>query len=356
MNKQISNWIASILALIALVITLIAVNSKAATEDIRENTFTAAEQIEVLTFQNGIAIDSFTSIAGTASDSSSTNDSINWRFNVTYDSTKYTRWLLKVLYANETEVIPVWHDPPPLVFAASATISLADKQEIGGLANDSVTAHHGPGAYDSSSLGAGEFSITFFTIDTSAATDDSLSGIPVFIANLTGSQVTDGITGDDGGITLKIDVGTWIVSAATNVTRWAFDDTVIVVTGLDTFGIQGYETAGPTPSGPTQGPIWGDVFAILGNVPQDSVIVELRFATTTNVTASGAGVIYGSVIGFDTTDATGRFSFDAPISVQLDDTTLYMVTGRYQKRQTFSIDSLFNPVGGVNITDSIAAR
>jgi len=340
--------------LITAVLALLFATANSATEDVRVTTLTPAEQIQVFTVVNGISVDSFVSIAGTASDSSTANDSTNWRFVVTYDSTKMTRWRMEILYANETEVVS---EPGPLVFpvaTASATITLADKQEIAGLANDSVTIHHGPGAYDGGA-GTGAFSVTFFAIDTSAAPEDSLSGIPVSVFNSTGAPVASGTTENDAAVTLNLDLGPWTVKAGSNIARWNFDDILINVTGLDTFSVSGYETTPPPPSGPTLATVFGDIFSILG-VPAPGVIVTIAFGTTVNVTSTGSGVTFGDIIAVDTTDIAGRFSFDVPKSVTLDDTTLYAVRGRFNKKQTFSIDSLFNPDGGVNITDSIAAR
>jgi hypothetical protein len=235
--------------------------------------------------------------------------------------------------------------------------------EIATAVNDTLGAYHGAASWLTGGIGTGPNDLTIFTIDTSQTPDDTLSSILTIVDNLTGTLEASGLTLSDGAFTAKLSLGSWLLSAGLNSSRWAFDDIPFTVTlPFDTVAILGYEVVVPSPTDPAKANVYGDVSDIMGN-PIPGIVVKIELERTMNVTSPAPGALFATA-AYDTTDATGRFSREIVRSTVYGTTpadsvrSLYHVTGTYNRRFTvFVIDSLYIPAtGNVDLTQAIRDR
>ena len=204
--------------------------------------------------------------------------------------------------------------------------------------------------------GSGPNTVFIYTVDSSAIPDDTLTGISIFVENLTGTPEASGITNSLGYTTVGLTFDSWRLKAGTNKTTYAFDDTVFTNSNNpDTFSIFGYLNVIPGPVDPSKGKIYGFAKTVLGD-PKDSVTVILSLEKTMNATSTSPGG-YVVALGVDTvlTDTLGYFEFEVPItSTYNDSTSLYMIQGFLNKLPQFVVGGIIVPdTGNVDITDEI---
>ncbi len=227
-------------------------------------------------------------------------------------------------------------------------------QEVAGYVEDTLSTEHGAGSWQGTGIGSGPNDLTIFAIDS--VTDDTLTGVGIYIRNETGTPEASGVTDTEGVATVKLAVGTWIIQAGENITQYAFDDTVYTVSvAFDTTAILGYPIVIPSPANPDLATVFGWLYDFMGT-PVQNVIVTMQLETSLNVTSTGSGFTIGQNIGYDTSDVTGYFSFPAIRSTIYDDSlkSLYHVVGKLGRYPRFTVDSIYVPAtGNVDITDEI---
>ena len=241
-----------------------------------------------------------------------------------------------------------------LSFQGSA--SLLTPEAIAAVVDSQLSENHGLGSWLTGGVGSSTNINTWYTIDTSASPDDTLSDISVAITNLVGSLSASGLTGNDGTFTSRLADGTWRAVAGLNTSQYFFDTASSVVSSVfDTFAILGYLQVIPPPANPDLGIVFGDVWDIFGNGIQ-GMVVSIQNVRSMNIGTS-LGATIGDSLQYDTTDATGRFSFEVLRSQNYPDTTKnrYKVIGKLTKRQVkFVVDTiLVPPTGNVDITTLI---
>lgn len=237
---------------------------------------------------------------------------------------------------------------------AASGLSLSD---IALIVDSILTANHGIGPWTTGGTGSGPNTVFIYTIDSSAIPDDTLTGISIFVNNLTGSPEASGITNSLGYTTVGLTFDSWLLKAGTNKTTYAFDDTTFTnVTNPDTFSIFGYLNVIASPADPLKSLLFGYVKDVLGNA-KSGVIVKLALETTMNVSStSPGGYTVGDGIAYDTTDVDGFFGFELPRSSTFADTlkSLYNIQGELNKIPQFVVPNINVPdIGNVDITDEI---
>jgi hypothetical protein len=207
----------------------------------------------------------------------------------------------------------------------------------------------------SASGGSGANLVRIYAIDTSG-TDDTLSSIAVTVQNATGSKLAILTTNDSGFAEFNLPSGTMKVLATLGAS-YVFPDTEYSVSGNDTFAILGYNTTVSSPSNPAKALVYGTVYDRTGGYASN-VIVEVK-AASRNLADTVSGVIISPLALYDTTDASGYFSFELIRTNQYADTTkgFYKIQGIYNRFKIFDIDSLYVPAtGNVDLTNTIATQ
>lgn len=216
------------------------------------------------------------------------------------------------------------------------------------------TWQHAPTIGGSGGGIAGPNELLVYAIDST--TGDTLSDIDLYVRNATATLIDNGISNSSGYVIFNLFADTWTIQAGTNSTIWNFDDiTAIVDTLFDTVSILGYPTVILPPADPSLAMVSGYV-RDPRNQPDSGVIVTIWVKSINQSTGS---ITLGDKQAVDTTDAAGFFDFNGGIirSTEYTDSTFYYVSGKFDKKTKFTVDSLWIPAtGNIDITDEINAR
>ena len=240
--------------------------------------------------------------------------------------------------------------------SGSATVSTADKEEIAGLVADTAAANpsyfYGPTA-----SGSGIRSILVLAIDTSG-TDDTIPGVRISVQNASGITLAGPkTTNNSGSASFSLDDG--VTTFLGNMgASYTFADSTITISGNDTVAVLGYNNVIASPSDSTvKATLYGYLYGPTGDADTNTVVRCWRLGD--NATISSIGVTVTPYTMWDTTDATGYWSFDVYRTGSFDDTTkgFYHIDGFKNRQKAFQFDSLYIPsTGNVDLTDSLANR
>ena len=201
------------------------------------------------------------------------------------------------------------------------------------------------------------FNLRMYAIDTSG-TDDSLSTIPISLANSSGVVRYFKQTNSAGFADFSVSSGTW--TPISTAFGYEFPAQSFAVTGTDTVDFQGYDNnIIATPTNPALANAYGYIKdasnTALKHLPVFSVRSKGRNATDST---SAFNIIAGSLVQVRT-DTTGLFQFTLIRTGQFSDTTrgFYNFWAERGGEKIFELLDVYLPdTGNVNLGDTLTNR
>lgn len=244
-----------------------------------------------------------------------------------------------------------------IIVSASATVSTADKQEIAGYVDDTLTEKHGAGAWTTGGTGAGSNTVTIYATDTSG-TDTRINFVEITVKTMAG--VTDAVmtTGSSGYATFTLQADTFIFIGKRPDYVWITD--TIVITTNQTDSIVGYDVPLPTPSDPSFATVVLDVSRLRGIEDIMGVCLtaynEVGANKYTMDTTGGAKLLL-PIAESACADSSGRISLTLVKSNEIVDTTqgFYVFQGKYNEEVLFTMRHMY-VTASFNLGDSLALR
>jgi len=247
----------------------------------------------------------------------------------------------------------VWaKDTSDVPAAAAANLAMGD------MLKDTI-AYQAP----STISGSGSEVVTIFAVDTSG-TDDTLQNVSVTIRTLSTSFVAGPLsTNASGFVSFNLDPDSFLTVSSR--IGYIFPLDTIVVSGTDTFAVEGYDTPVSLPSDPSLAQVVGDVTRIQGvigmNVYGMQIFAQNSFISVSKpgVDSTGGSKLILPITAQTTTDSTGRWTLNLIKSSEYVDTTrgFYKIWGTMpgSSDEIFKFDRLYL-TGNINLGDSLLTK